>query len=332
MRAVDTHFHWFPRSHMETMARRADHPRTEPHGDGYRYHYNRGRSFLPLPGVWFDLEAGLAATEAVTGPDTAVVCTTGVLSGLLDQLPLTEAVDEAYAYNAEIAKAQREHTGRFFGTAAVPLLDTEQALAVLDHAIGELDLRGVNLPPMTGGETIDAERLEPFYARVAELGVPLIVHPTDIAFGEALDGYDQAFQRTVGRLLDSSVTVLRLIFSGILECHPGLKVVQTHAGGLLPYQAGRIDKNARIAALPEPPSAYLRRLFVDTVAPQALTIRTAVEFFGADHVLYGTDYPCWSQRAAVDVIDEAGLTDEDRELVMSANAPTVFDLSHDGTG
>jgi aminocarboxymuconate-semialdehyde decarboxylase len=276
--------------------------------------------------VWFDLEAGLAATDAVTGPDTAVVCTTGVLSGLLDQMPPTEAVDEAYAYNTEIASAQREHSGRFFGTAAVPLLDTDEALAVLDHAVGELGLRGVNLPPMSGDETVDAKRLEPFYARVAELGVPLIVHPTDIAFGVALDGYDQALQRTIGRLLDSSVTVLRLIFGGVLERHPGLKVVQTHAGGLLPYQAGRIDKNARIAALPEAPSTYLKRLFVDTVAPQALTIRTAVEFFGADHVLYGTDHPCWSQRAAVDVIEEAGLTDRDRERVMSANAPAVFDL------
>jgi aminocarboxymuconate-semialdehyde decarboxylase len=179
---------------------------------------------------------------------------------------------------------------------------------------------------MTGAETVDVPRLEPFYARVAELGVPLIVHPTDIAFGVALDGYDQGLQRAIGRLLDSSVTVLRLIFSGVLERHPDLKVVQTHAGGLLPYQAGRIDKNARIRDLPEPPSTYLKRLFVDTVAPQELTIRTAVEFFGVERVLYGTDYPCWSQRAAVDVLDEARLTDGQRDMVLSTNAEKVFDL------
>lgn len=326
MHAVDTHFHWFPRSHMEKMRHRADHPRTEPHGDGYRYHYNGGRSFLPLPGVWFDLEAGLAATDAVTGPDTAVVCTTGVLSGLLDQLPPREAVDEAYAYNEELAKAQRQYSGRFFGTAAVPLNETSEAIAVLDHAIGELRLRGVNLPPTTGEETVDAPRLDPFYARVAEWGVPLIVHPTDLAFGTVLDGYEQGIQRSLGRLLDSSVTVLRLIFAGVLERHPDLTVVQTHAGGLLPYQAGRIDKNARVKGLPQPPSSYLKRLYVDTVAPQELTIRTAVEYFGADHVLYGTDYPCWSQRAAVDILDGSELTAEQREMVMSGNADAVFDL------
>ncbi|TNC20216.1 amidohydrolase family protein [Amycolatopsis alkalitolerans] len=326
MRTVDTHFHWFPRSHFEAMAARAEYPRTERAGDGYRYYYNEGRGFLPLPAVWFDLDAGLAAAEAATGPETAVVCTTGVLSGLLDQLPAGDAVDIAAAYNEEIAKAQRTHRDRFFGTAAIPLQDGAQALAVLEHAIGELDLRAVNLPPVSAGDAIDAARLDPFYTRVAELGVPLIVHPTDLVFGEALSDYGDALQRTIGRLFDSSVTVLRLIFAGILERHPGLKVVQTHGGGFLPYQAGRIDKNAR-QPLPLPPSEYLKRTFVDTVTPQALTVRTAMEFYGAGQVLYGTDYPCWSPRAATGILGEARLSDAERDRVLSRNAPGVFDLS-----
>ncbi|HEV7979206.1 amidohydrolase family protein [Amycolatopsis sp.] len=327
MRVVDSHFHWFPRSHFETMANRSGQPRTERVGDGYKYYFNNGNNFIPLPAVWFDLDAGFAVADSATGPDTVVVCTTGVLAGLLDQMPMREAVDEAFAYNEEIAKAQRTHQGRFFGTAAVPLQDTAQALAVLDHAIGDLDLRGVNLPAMTGEEQIDVERLEPFYTRVAELGVPLIIHPTDIAFGEVLTGYADGLQRSIGRLLDSSVTVLRLVFSGIMERHPGLKIVQTHAGGLLPYQAGRIDKNARIEGLPRPPSEYLKRIFVDTVAPQELTIRTAVDFYGPDKILYGTDHPCWSPHAARDVIVEAGLSEEDRTRVMSTNAEAAFDLT-----
>ncbi|WP_326834123.1 amidohydrolase family protein [Amycolatopsis rhabdoformis] len=326
MRVVDTHFHWFPRSHFETMAARASHPRTERVGDGYRYLYNEGRGFIPLPAVWFDLDHGLATAAAATGDSTTVVCTTGVLAGMLDQMPAAEALDEAYAYNEEIAAAQRRHPGRFFGTAAVPLQDTETALKVLDHAVGSLDLRGVNLPSMIGSETVDAARLEPFYARVAELGVPLIVHPTDLAFNEVLTGYADGIQRSLGRLLDSSVTVLRLIFSGILERHPSLRVVQTHAGGLLPYQAGRIDKNARIEGLPSLPSHYLRRIFVDTVAPQSLTIRTALEYYGADQILYGTDHPCWSPSAAVSVLDESALSEEVRTKIYSTNAESVFRL------
>ncbi|MGW4487614.1 amidohydrolase family protein [Amycolatopsis sp. NPDC004368] len=326
MRVVDTHFHWFPRSHFETMAARSGFPRTERVGDGYRYLYNNGKGFIPLPAKWYDLDAGFEASYAATGRETVVVCTTGVLAGMLDQMPATEALDVAFAYNEEIAGAQRRFPGRFFGTAAIPLQDTDSALKVLDHAVGSLGLRGVNLPSMIGPETVDVERLEPFYARVAELDVPLIVHPTDLAFNEVLTGYQDGIQRSLGRLLDSSVTVLRLIFSGIMERHPSLRIVQTHAGGLLPYQAGRIDKNARIEGLPSLPSHYLRRVFVDTVAPQSLTIRTALEYYGPDNILYGTDHPCWSPAAAVSILGESALAEEVRTKIYSTNAQSVFRL------
>jgi aminocarboxymuconate-semialdehyde decarboxylase len=118
---------------------------------------------------------------------------------------------------------------------------------------------------------------------------------------------------------------MRLIFSGIMERHPDLKVLHTHGGGILPFQAGRLDKNARIKDLPQPPSTYLRRMAVDTVAPQALTIRGALEFYGAARVLYGTDFPCWQPSAAVGVIDEA-VPAHQREDVMGRNAAEYFRL------
>jgi aminocarboxymuconate-semialdehyde decarboxylase len=326
MQPVDSHFHWFPRSHFDAVAARTAVPRTERDGDGYRYYYDQAGRYLPLPGEWFDLEAGLAESARVTGADTTVVCTAGVLSGLMDMLPSPDAIDLANEYNEEMAKAQAGYPGRVHGTAYIPLVDVGVALDLAEHAITKLGLKGINLPAITGGETIDAARLDPFYARVEELGVPLIIHPTDFVFAEILDGYGDALQRTVGRLFDSSVTVLRLIFSGVLDRFPDLKILQTHAGGLNPYQAGRIDKNARIASLHHSPSHYLKRLYVDTVAPQDLTIRTAVEFFGADRVLYGTDYPCWAPAAARQVIEDCGFVGNVEHQIMSANARAVFGL------
>lgn len=327
MQVTDSHFHWYPRSHFEKMAARAEHPKAVPHGDGYRYYFNNGRSYIPLPAVWFDLDAGLAASDEATGCPVTVVGTTGVLTGLLDQVPLREAVELAADYNERLAQAQRAYPGRFYGTASIPLADTDEAVALAEHAVTQLGLIGVNLPPVTAdGEPIDSPRLEPFYDRVTELGVPLIVHPTDIVFDEVLGGYDTGLQRSLGRLIDSSVTVLRLIFSGIMERHPSLKVMHTHGGGLLPYQAGRIDKNARIKGLPELPSTYLRRTYVDTVCPQELTIKTAVEFYSADHVMYGTDYPCWSPKAAVAVLDGAGLTKADTGKVLRDNATGLLGI------
>jgi aminocarboxymuconate-semialdehyde decarboxylase len=326
MRAVDSHFHWYPRAHFEKMTARAENPRAVRDGDGYRYYFNNGRSHVPLPAVWFDLEAGLAASDAV-GHEVTVAATTGVLAGVLDQMPLSAALELAADYNEEMAQAQRAYPGRFYGTAAVPLADTDEAVAVAEHAVTGLGLRGINLPPVSSGaESIDSPRLEPFYSRVEELGIPLIVHPTDIVFDEILAGYDTGLQRSLGRLIDSSVTILRLIFSGVMERHPSLKVIHTHAGGVLPYQAGRIDKNARIKGLPELPSTYLKRTFTDIVAPQELTIRTAMEFYGSDHVLYGTDYPCWAPKAAVAVLDGAGLAEADMAKVLRGNAESVLGI------
>jgi aminocarboxymuconate-semialdehyde decarboxylase len=331
MRVIDTHFHWYPRSFAERLCGRSGYPRAERAGDGYTYLYNAGRSRLDLPAVWFDLDSGLAVMDA-TGHETAVVCTTGVLSGLLDQLPSAEAAEIAGAYNEEMAAVQRRHPGRFFGTATVPLQDTDRAIWIAEDAVERLGLHAINLPPMSGGEFVDAPRLDPFYARVASLGVPLIVHPTDIVYDDVLQGHAGAVQLTIGRLLDSSLTVLRLVFAGVTERHPGLTIIHCHAGGLLPYQAGRIDKNSRRVALAAPPSDHLRRMYVDTVAPAALTIRTAIEFYGVERILYGTDYPCWDPRAALRVIDEARLSPEQRTMIFERNAEAVLRLAVGAAG
>jgi aminocarboxymuconate-semialdehyde decarboxylase len=327
---IDSHFHWYPGSIYERLADQSGYPKAVRVEDGFTYWYaqdemggNRGR-------IWLDLEGGFAASDAASGVETTVINTTGTFSGLLDQLPRNDAVEVARIYNEEVAKAQQQHPGRFYGTASVPLQNTDEAIAIAEQAVLELGLYAINLPSVTRDEPIDVPRLEAFYARVEELGVPLIVHPTDVVFGSTLEGYDGAMNLTIGRLLDSSVTVLRLIFSGIMARYPRLRIVQTHAGALLPYQAGRIDKNVyksrKITSLPHTPSEYLKQIFVDTVAPQELTIRTALQFYGPLNVMYGTDFPCWMPDKAMRVIQGAELTPEERERVLYRNAEHVFNL------
>jgi aminocarboxymuconate-semialdehyde decarboxylase len=329
MRAIDTHFHWYPESIYEKLAQRSGYPRAVQVGDGYRYLYSADQGG-DRSRIWLDLEGGFAASEGASGAETTVVNTTGTFQGLLDQLPLREALDVAADYNEQVAANQRRFPGRFYGTAAIPLQDTNEALALLDHTIGTLGLVGVNLPALTGGEPIDTPRLDPFYARVAELGVPLIVHPTDVVFAEALSAYNGDLFRAIGRTLDTSVTILRLIFSGTMERYPHLKVLHTHSGGLLPYQVGWIDKSPYadrgIASLPHATSEYIKRMYVDTVAPYPLTIRTAIEFYGLDHIVYGTDYPCWSCSKSFDVLNGSGLTEAQIEQILSVNATRLFNL------
>jgi aminocarboxymuconate-semialdehyde decarboxylase len=326
VRVIDTHFHWYPRIFMERLGELSGYPRAERVGAGYRYYYNAGRLTMDLPPVWFDLDRGLDDSAAAAGSDVTVICTTGVVSGLFDQLPVETAVSLAREYNEQLAAVQSRYPGRFYGTAAIPLNETGQAITVLEEAVKEFGLVGVNLAALTSDGFTDNPRLDDFYRRVAELGVPLVIHPTDTAFGETLSDYNSALQLTIGRLFDTSVTVLRLVFSGILERHPDLKVVQTHGGGLLPYQAGRFDKNTRVPGLSARPSDYLKRLYVDTVCPAELTVETSVRFYGDQHVMYGTDYPCWTPKAAISVLENSDLTAEQRELILHTNAESVFPL------
>ena len=108
-------------------------------------------------------------------------------------------------WNEEMAGAQRKYPGRVWASAAVPLTDTRIAIEVLDHAINKLGLMGANLPGSVGSDPrIDAERLEPFYDRVEQLGVPLFLHPTDAVFEELLEGYNGALHLSLGRVIEVS--------------------------------------------------------------------------------------------------------------------------------
>jgi aminocarboxymuconate-semialdehyde decarboxylase len=201
------------------------------------------------------------------------------------------------------------------------------AIEVLNRAVLELGLVGVNLPGSVGADPrIDADRLEPFYARVAELGVPLLLHPTDAVFSDMLDGYNGALHLSLGRVVEVSVAAMRLVFSGLMERHPTLKVVMSHTGGALPYQSGRMDKNGKGARLPHPPSTYIRRMYTDTVSPHSAGIKFAVDYYGIDHVMYGSDYPCWTPADALRLFQEIGLSAADQQRVLSAIARKLFGL------
>ncbi|MFL5046469.1 MAG: amidohydrolase family protein, partial [Xanthobacteraceae bacterium] len=211
---------------------------------------------------------------------------------------------------------------------AVPLTDPAIAIEVLDHAIGKLGLMGANLPGSVGSDPrIDAERLEPFYARVEALGIPLFLHPTDVVFQDLLDGYNGALHLSLGRVIEVSVGATRLVLSGLMERHPGLKIVLSHTGGALPYQSGRMDKNTKAAKLPRPASTYLKRMYTDTVSPHAAGMKFAIDYYGIDHVMYGTDYPCWDPATALSLLDELALSDADKQKLFYDNARRILGLT-----
>lgn len=328
MKIIDSHFHWWPRSVLERLAKRADHPRAEPNDrGGYTYHGAGGRSgTVNSWAAWFDLDEQLGHMDGL-GHDIGVVCSIGPLSICFSELPPEEGRDVALMWNEAMATAQRRYPGRVWASAAIPLADTAIALDVLDDAVGRLGLMGVNLPGSVGKEgRIDDPRLEPFYARVAELGLPAFLHPTDAVFPDLLEGYNDALHLSLGRVIEVSVAASRLVLSGMMERHPGLKLVLSHTGGALPYQSGRMDKNTKSAGLPKPVSTYLKRMYTDTVSPHAAGMRFAIDYYGIDNVMYGTDYPCWDPATALRLLGELDLSAEDQEKLFLKNAKRILGL------
>jgi len=322
-RAIDCHIHWFPPSYYKLLSERSTEPRAE-FVDGRWSYSNGARSFQSMSPEWFDLDLHFQ-TAAGTGREMTLVSSMGVHSDL-DGLPGDEAKEAARMINEEWAAAQRRQPGRFFAAAAVPLVDAEAAIEEAEYAIHTLGLRGISLPSSINGEPIDADRLDPFYACCEELSVPVFLHPIDAALLEAMGGFNGRLHASLGRVCDSSMAVMRLILSGMLDRHPNLKLMHFHAGGVLPYTAGRLDKNASIPGIEEQPTQYLRRMWVDTAMPHSLTIGMAINFYGSDRVLYGSDNPCWNPLAALQATEALDLDQATMKAVLTENAERFIDL------
>jgi len=334
MHIIDSHFHWWPRSVSETLCKRTSYPRGAINNrGGHTYLRQDGGDYVLNSWTeWYHLDKQLEHMDGL-GHQVDVVCSIGPLSVFFSDLPGEEGRDVATQWNEEMAGAQRKYPGRLWASAAVPLVDIRIAIEVVDDAVNRLGLMGVNMPGSIGSDPrIDAERLEPFYARVEELGLPVFLHPTDALFVDMLDGYGGALHLSLGRVIEVSVAAMRLVLSGVMERHPKLKIVMSHTGGALPYQSGRMDKNSGAAKLPRPASSYLKRMYTDTVSPHVAGMKFAIDYYGIDHVMYGTDYPCWDPATALKLLDEVGLSKEDRQKIFYDNARRILGLRDPAKG
>jgi aminocarboxymuconate-semialdehyde decarboxylase len=158
----------------------------------------------------------------------------------------------------------------------------------------QLRFKGVQILTNVAGQELSDPAFAPFWKKAEELGAVVLIHPN--GFTEARRFSRFYFNNVIGNPLETTIALHYLIFDGVLERHPGLKIIAVHGGGFLGAYPGRIDHawGARSDArgdLPKPPSTYLKKIYVDTVVftPEQLTALVAT--FGIDHVLMGTDYP-----------------------------------------
>jgi aminocarboxymuconate-semialdehyde decarboxylase len=209
-----------------------------------------------------------------------------------------EGEDSGYdrGLNDALAEAvARAPGGRFWALATVPLHRPVDAAAELGRAMGQLGMRGATIASEAGpGRELDDPGLEPFWATAEALGAFILLHPGTPPGGERMGTYH--LRNLVGNPLATAHAAARLIFGGVLDRHPDLRIVLSHGGGALPWVVSRLDHGYRVRpecarACPQPPSAYLRRFYYDTLVFTDEARRWLREQVGGDRVLFGTDAP-----------------------------------------
>lgn len=233
--------------------------------------------------------------------------------------------------NDDLAGVVASHPDRFVGLGAVPLQDTEAAVAELKRCAGELDLKGVEISTHVEGEEVSSDRLRPFWTAAEELGMVVFIHPTGFTHPDRFK--DHYFFNTIGHPLEETLCVGRLIFDGVMEQHPNLNVVLGHGGGYVAAYAGRFDHayHAREdvrSGLPRPPSEYLSRFYFDTMVFEPDQLGFLIDKYGSDHVLLGTDYPYdMGESDPLGLINRVdGLSDADVAKVSGGNASRLLGL------
>ncbi|HEX6796296.1 MAG TPA: amidohydrolase family protein [Ktedonobacterales bacterium] len=330
MRKIDAFAHILPRAYLERLERQL-----EKTMDPRQLAYYREGVFTFDP-VLTDLDARWRAIEPYGDGYSQVLVL--AVPPLEEVGPPAVAAEFARLANDEMAELVRRFPDRFVGfAAALPMSDVEAAARELDRALTQLGALGAQLYTNVLGVPLDDPRFEPLFTALEEAGRAVWLHPTRSA---AWADYatesrsDYGLWWSLGWPYETAAALARLVYSGHMERHLRQLVIAHHGGGMVPHFSARLAMGPGYRqvkdTLPLPPLDYFRQFYVDTAlfgAPHA--VRCVLEFFGPQHVLFGTDMPLGpanAVEATIADIDAAGLSSEDRAAVYAGNAVRLFGL------
>ena len=239
------------------------------------------------------------------------------------------------AQNEGLAKWVAAHPDRFVATASVALQHPELAAEQLEDGVKRLGLRGASIGGHVSGEDLSLPKYDPFWAKAAELGVPVFMHPNgaeNIVKEGAFRGRGE-LGNIIGNPLETTYFLSRLIFDGTFDKFPNLKVVGAHAGGYLPSYFGRTEAacefrgNAKCANKKKP-SEYLKsQIVIDTMVFSDEGLRHLVAEAGVGQIVYGTDVP-FNWPVTVDlVLNAKHFSDVEKEAILSTNLMRLLRMS-----
>ncbi|MGA9867849.1 MAG: amidohydrolase family protein [Acetobacteraceae bacterium] len=238
------------------------------------------------------------------------------------------AVKAARLVNDGMAEFVARRPDRLTGLGTVPMQSGEAAVEELDRCVRGLGFKGVEVLANVGGKELSDPAHEALWAKAAELGTVVMIHPSGFTQPERLGRF--YLNNVLGNPLETTIALHYLILDGVLERHPTLKLIAAHGGGFLPAYSGRIDhawgaRSDTHGDLPHAPSTYLKKVYVDAIVFTEHQLAALVALLGVGHVLMGTDYPY--DMGEYDPIGHlAGLAAADTAAIAGGNALALFGI------
>jgi aminocarboxymuconate-semialdehyde decarboxylase len=328
LRTIDFHTHILTQKAMRLLAKQA--PAVAPvlkNLDDHGATLEIGGKVVqqPLPREIWDVDLRLRDMDA-NEIDVQVLSPTVFTFFYEQDSALAQAC--ASLQNEEIAALVRRHPDRFLGLGSVPLQAPQAAADELRRGMLQLDLRGAMIGSNVNGRNLDDPALEPFWASATELGAFIFIHPHAGAAGERLSAY--YLKNLVGLPFETTIAAACLVFGGVLERHPRLKICLAHGGGFVPYQAGRFQHGWEVrdeakAHIHNPPGESFGHLYYDTILHSKSALEFLINSAGPDRVLLGSDYPfdmgnldCVARVKALSIGADA------RDLILGGYARSLF--------
>ena len=239
----------------------------------------------------------------------------------------------------QLSRLQNEHVAAmcaanpqaFSGLGTLPMTAPDLAIATATHGVESLGLKGFQIDTRAGAMELSDPALDPLWARLEKLDTAVMLHPLGFSDGMRLSPFFMV--NTVGNPMEEVIAANHLILGGVLDRHPGLRIKIVHGGGFYPFLIGRLDhawkRRPEVRKLTaEPPSAYLTRMWYDTVVFDPAILRMLVSLVGAERVMLGSDYPFdMGDMDPLGMLESCGFSAEDTAQIASRTARDFFRLS-----